>query len=316
MNRPHHRRVSSRRRGAPAALALLGLAALLASPAAAGPTIGFVEDFAGAGNLSGWTSSAENSNPGTGGVGGAGDGYLRTARSAFAGQLGAHSTFSEYIGDWIAAGADRIRLSLNDVGADQALEVHVSIGNPSNFWQYNVGFIPPNGAWAEFTVDLTDSTAFTQIIDFAGGATWSEALRAVDRVLVRHDLPPFTQTPNTILGEFGIDGIKIEASLIDVDALPVAGGRPVQLAPPSPNPSRGSARFAFESFDDEAVRVAIVDVRGRVLYSELLPAAPAGPRSWTWDGRDAQGRVVPAGVYRVRAYSPAGGTSRAFVRIN
>jgi hypothetical protein len=34
-----------------------------------------------------------------------------------------------------------------------------------------------------------------------------------------------------------------------------------------------------------------------------------------WDGRDQQGHLAPAGVYRAIATSKAGGTSRSLVRI-
>jgi hypothetical protein len=216
----------------------------------------------------------------------------------------------------LAANADRVRFSLNDVDANQVLEIRFGLGNPSNFWQYNVGFIPPDGAWAEFTVDLSDSSAFTHTINFGGTMTWSEALRTVDRVLIRHDVAPFVQNPDPIIGEFGIDAFKIEASLVGVEERAIARGRPVMLAPPSPNPSRGGTRFAFESFDDGEVTLSIVDVRGRLVVREVLPAAPAGARSWSWDGRDQAGRIVAAGVYRVRAYGMDGGMSRPLVRIN
>jgi flagellar hook assembly protein FlgD len=44
-------------------------------------------------------------------------------------------------------------------------------------------------------------------------------------------------------------------------------------------------------------------------------AGAAGIRVWTWDGRDQQGHLAPAGVYRAIATSKAGGTSRSLVRV-
>jgi len=131
----------------------IALAVTFAAPAAAGPTVGFVESFPGVGNQAGWDGGAVYSNPGAGGVGGAADGYLVMARTLAAGRLGAKCEAANYVGDWLAAGADRVKFSLNDVGVDQSLEIHFCIGNVNNFWQYNVGFIPPNGAWSEFTVN-------------------------------------------------------------------------------------------------------------------------------------------------------------------
>jgi hypothetical protein len=189
------------------------LAFLFAQFSAAGslaaPTVGFVERFSAPGTAS-WTSGATNTNPGTGGFGGPGDGFLHIARTGFAGQLGARSSGAEYAGDWIAAGIAQVRFRLRDVDANQDLEVHFCIGNAGNFWQYDVGFAPPENGWGTFTVDLTDSSRFTPIIDFSG-AGFARALRETDRILIRHDRAPYNQFPDTILGEFGLDEIELLA---------------------------------------------------------------------------------------------------------
>jgi len=188
--------------------ALAFMFALLPAAAAfAAPTPGFVEHFPA--GSSGWDSQAALTNPGTGGFGGAG-GFLRIARSGFSGQLGARSTGAEYAGDWIEAGIAQIRLRLRDVDANQDLEIHLCIGNASNFWQTNSGFVPPENEWGTFTVDLTDSSQFTHIIDFTGGG-FAQALREADRILIRHDRAPFSQFPDLILGEFGLDEIELLA---------------------------------------------------------------------------------------------------------
>jgi hypothetical protein len=123
------------------------------------------------------------------------------------------------------------------------------------------------------------------------------------------------QTPDAILGEVGIDEFRIESTTVGVGDAPVAVGRGVLLAPPFPNPSRGGTTLAFESFDDAPVTIAIFDARGRAVRRAVVAGAP-GRRSWAWDGRDDAGRATAAGVYRVRAYGPAGGTSRALVQID
>ena len=123
--------------------------------AAAAPTPGFIENFSGT-SLGGFSSQAAVTNPGTGGANGAGDGYLRISRP-FASNLGAFSQDPHYVGDWQAAPITQLRLWLNDVDTDNALEVHVSIGSSANLWQYNVGFLPPLHEWAEFIVDLNSA---------------------------------------------------------------------------------------------------------------------------------------------------------------
>ena len=303
--------------GGLAILAILVHVALATGPATADPTPGFVESFSAAPGTSGWTSNATNTNPGTGGVGGVGDGYLRIARTGFVAQLGSRSTDLAYAGNWLTAGANRVKFALNDVGADQNLEIHFVIGNPNSFWLCTTGFIPPENSWAEFTVDLTDTALFVPIIDFAA-VSFSEALTAVDRVHIRHDNAPYQQDPNGILGEVGVDEFKIEAGT--PVGVPGAGarssGRAVMLAAPFPNPARGRAVFAFETFDAAPVTIAVVDARGRILRRTSVATGFAGRHAWTWDGLDDAGRRAGAGVYRVRAYGPAGGTSRPLVLVD
>ncbi len=177
---------------------------MMARPA---PTLGFLEDWTGT-SVDGWGGGATSyTNPGSGGVGGAADGYLRVTQSAD-GNFGTRSVGSEYAGDWLAAGIERVRVSLNDVGAADALEIHFCIGNPSNVWQYNTGFVPPNGAWQEFPVDLTDASKFTQI---SGSGTFAQALQFADRILLRNDHAPFVQTPDPGHGDFGVDRLTLTA---------------------------------------------------------------------------------------------------------
>jgi len=168
------------------------------------PTPGFVEDFTS--TISGFGGGASYSNPGTGGVGGAGDGFLLLALTA-PGRLGTRSPSTNFGGDYVAAGITQIHLSLNDVGSDEDLAIHFGIGAMmTNFWLYNAAFTPPEHAWAEFVVDLTDEGLFTQI---RGSGTFAEALTGATNILLRHDLPPLTDTPDTIAGDVGIDHIQL-----------------------------------------------------------------------------------------------------------
>lgn len=279
----------------------------------AAPVLGFVETFPGT-STSSWTSAAMNTNPGTGGAGGAGDGYLAVSRTVAA-QLGTFSPGPEYVGDWIAANINKVNLRLNDVGVDQGLAIHFCIGNASNFWLYNVIFFPPENAWGLFSVDLTDSANYTHIINLDGKG-FQFALRNTDRVHIRHDASPYEQTPDPMIGDFGIDNVELTNSKVDVQPLPPGVGRAVALAAPFPNPARGAVACAFDTFDDGPVRLVIVDAAGRIVRSESLPGATAGRRTWVWDGLDGAGRVAPAGAYRVRVTGAFGGTSRPFIRVN
>ena len=294
--------------------ALVALGCLAAPPAGAAPTVGFIERWNVLGSTSNWFSQATNTNPNSGGVDG--DGYLRVARTTSA-QLGTHCEDTPYAGNWLAAGVDRIRLSLDDVGADQALEIHVAIGNSGNFWLYKPGFSPPENAWAQFTVDLADSAQFAHLITFDGKG-FAAALQNVDRVQVRHDVAPYYQSPNGLIGEFGLDNFELSSSSL----VGVPGGdagvaaRPVELAAPYPNPARGAVACAFDTFEGGEVHALIISAAGRIVRSETLPAAAPGRRVWMWNGLDDHGQVAPAGAYRVRVTGRSGGTSRPFIRVN
>jgi hypothetical protein len=190
--------------------ATLSLAAMLAIASAAwsDPTFGFVENFpAGIGS---WGGGATLVNPLTGGFDGAGDGFLQVSVPAM-GNLGARSDGPEYAGNWTAAGINEVHLWLNDVGADEALEIHFLIGRSTNFWSYNVGFSPPLHGWAEFVVPLTGPTGWTRTI---GSGTFPDALSNVEQILIRHDKAPFVQQPDAIKGDFGIDRIMLTSSTV------------------------------------------------------------------------------------------------------
>jgi hypothetical protein len=284
-----------------AALALAALAlAARAGSALAGPTFGFVEDFAPADTTAGFVGGAQLSNPGTGGVGGAGDGFLRIARPGpLPGNLGCFNAGPDYAGDYIAAGVTNVVFWLNDVETDEPLEIHLGIGTNGNFWQYNTGFSPPENGWARFEVNLADSANFTQTISFPGGS-YTLALQTADRLHWRHDLPPFIQQPDPIVGQAGLDRIFLTnaAGSAVGDGAPGAGAV-IRLAA-WPNPARPATRIAAALHQPAAARLRIVSVSGRVLRELFSGPLAAGTHTFPWDGRDARGAEVAAGVYFIQ----------------
>jgi hypothetical protein len=82
----------------------------------------------------------------------------------------------------------------------------------------------------------------------------------------------------------------------------------VRFEPVTPNPVRGSARFAFDLTAGGVAHLRIVDVRGAEVATLFASAAPAGRTRVVWDGRDARGRRPAAGVYL--AVLDAGGQRR------
>ena len=306
--------IGFRRRHYATPLALSLIVAFLAAPGAiAAPTLGFVETFPGT-SLSGWDGGAAEVNPGTGGTGGATDGYLRfSTPNGTVHNLGADSGGLEYVGNWSAAGITQVRLWLNDVGTDDPLEMHFVIGKAfTNVWQCNLAFLPPLHQWAEFVVDLSSSANWTQT---QGIGTFAQALQDVDRVHIRHDKPPFVQGPDPLDGDVGLDHVLLTNGNVGVE--PIAQvPRALALAAPAPNPSRGDVTFSLETFEAGTVRLEVVDAAGRLVRHTQLASAGPGTLGWTWDGDRDDGRPTPAGFYTVRAIGRAGGVSRGLVRIN
>jgi hypothetical protein len=296
--------------------AVLGLllTMIAARAAVSQAVVGFVENFNDPPSTAGWTGGADISNPGTGGVDGAGDGFLRVATAAIA-NLGSNSSLSPaYTGDYTAAGINRIKLWLNDVETDDALELHLLVGNSSNFWQRNAAFLPPHQTWAEYTVDLDGPTGWTQVYNIPGGHTWAEAMQTVDRLHMRHDRAPYSNIPDPIQGQYGLDKVLLTSSNVGV-VPPASVVRPIELRVPYPNPSRGPVTFAMVQHRSTEVRIEIVDVTGRRVFANTLPAAGAGPRTFLWDGRGTNGQRVAPGAYRVRVTGPDGGMSQPLLRI-
>jgi len=72
---------------------------------------------------------------------------------------------------------------------------------------------------------------------------------------------------------------------------------------PYPNPAWGNSRIRWELNRAAPVRIEVVTVAGRRIWSRQFEATKAGHSWWDWNGRDAQGRRMPSGVYLVTVYA-------------
>ena len=68
----------------------------------------------------------------------------------------------------------------------------------------------------------------------------------------------------------------------------------------SANPSSGEASFALSLPDRNPVDLSIFDVHGRLVRTVTDASLEAGTHSLAWNGRDDEGRDVPAGLYLAR----------------
>ena len=89
--------------------------------------------------------------------------------------------------------------------------------------------------------------------------------------------------------------------------------RALGFAPPWPNPATRIMNFEFRTPGEAAARAEIVDVAGRRVSRPLKDQAlSGGTHRFQWDGLDASGARVAAGVYLIRVTS---GTASAVQRI-
>ncbi len=95
---------------------------------------------------------------------------------------------------------------------------------------------------------------------------------------------------------------------------PAAAGGP-ELFPPRPNPARGATSFAFVLPRSGEVRLDVYDLRGAKVRSLVSGTLEAGAHVLPWDGRDAQGRSAPPGIYAVRLQSAGQSRSQRLVLV-
>jgi len=82
--------------------------------------------------------------------------------------------------------------------------------------------------------------------------------------------------------------------------VPGEGPSRLRLSPAAPNPTRGKATIRFALPERSEVRLAIYDVRGRLVDELARGTRGGGGHAVTWNGRDAHGVPVGSGIYFCR----------------
>src|SRR5262245_41574617 len=142
---------------------LLASLVTLAVPAIAA-TPGFVEDFSTDTGGFGLGGGSAVTRVLSGGVGGGSDPFLSISNAALA-QLGSFSSDPDLVGNLTAAGVTGYSFWLRDTGANDNHQIHVAVGQAfTNVWLSIPGFVPPDGTWQQFSVDLTNPSQWVQII--------------------------------------------------------------------------------------------------------------------------------------------------------
>jgi len=96
---------------------------------------------------------------------------------------------------------------------------------------------------------------------------------------------------------------------------PFWSSRGIVLEPARPNPFARVTEIAFSLPDPAAATLTVHDLAGRRIATIGSGTFAAGRQVLTWNGRDAEGRLLPAGVYWVRLDSPVGSEARRVVML-
>ncbi len=105
---------------------------------------------------------------------------------------------------------------------------------------------------------------------------------------------------------FATTSIALRLEAAGTTAVPEAApSAALRLAAPHPNPTRGGAAIAWTLPAAAHLSIAIVDPAGRVVRTLEDGWRAAGAGAVAWDGRNAAGREVSAGIYFVRLAATA-----------
>lgn len=106
-----------------------------------------------------------------------------------------------------------------------------------------------------------------------------------------------------VFGHINVDEIRESDEVVTMagDGVTLPAAAPL-LADrgPRPNPFNPATRLEFELAAPARVQARIHDLRGRLVWSSEVQAAPAGPGAVTWRGVDRQGARAAAGTYVYR----------------
>ena len=111
-------------------------------------------------------------------------------------------------------------------------------------------------------------------------------------------------TVEAIVDEFEISTTEVFAA-VPFSPAPLA----LLLRAPYPNPATAATRVSFALPKRSHVDLSVCSLDGRQLRALLAGTSSAGVHLVDWDGRDASGQAVPAGIYYLRLVTPQGARS-------
>lgn len=148
----------------------------------------------------------------------------------------------------------------------------------------------------------------------AGAPTGLDGGTAVDGTFCIADVPAGTYDLEVRHDDYLVAylrGVVVTEGAVDVE---VPASASIALAAPVPNPARGPVRITWTLPLASSVTLRVHDVSGRLVRGWSGVAA-AGTSTMTWDFRDGEGRLLPAGVYALRLEAAGVVRTRRVVRV-
>ncbi len=170
----------------------------------------------------------------------------------------------------IASGEGVLRDLRSAAEASHAFEV---------VWQVGDGGWPVVITWDAETIP--ENIELTMQDNLDGSFFSGVSMRACDRMVISEEQAP-------------AGGVRIMATRTGGDPQSV---RRFALHQSTPNPFKPATTIAFELPREVEVRLAVYDVKGRLVRVLTHDVWPAGEHRLIWDGRDGSGADVASGVY-------------------
>lgn len=196
-----------------------------------------------------------------------------------------------------------------DVGGHWVFQFDAKRGNlvsPTTALAF-IKTLDPNNGYA--------TTNFRKVNMTAVPSTWGtySTTIAIDASLVGQILQIGFATTATHYDGSGIfyDNLSWSRSTAGVGDTPRGGSLALQSA--RPNPFRNATSIEYSLGERGPAEVGVYDIVGRRVATLFKGIAEPGPHVARWDGRTADGRLAPAGVYRCVLKTAAGRQARSIV---
>jgi hypothetical protein len=174
------------------------------------------------------------------------------------------------------------------------------------WYSNNTGAEPGTEPWV-VAVSNDGGTSWTTVENtLVSAASWTTVSVDIDALfgtpgLVQVRFRAQDPLPGSLV-EAGVDEIRVLQGSVGTDATELAAAAPARLAleQNQPNPFRPDTKISYALPDRMNVELAVYNVRGQVVRGLASGLMPAGRHDVRWDGTDAQGQRVAAGVYFYR----------------